>query len=85
MQAYTLRQFKAARDHHAKRGQPAIPAGTQLYAIRLPRGGFFTWSYINRGYAERIADRLRFDRNFAIDFNRVAKVEYTIPSGRAAD
>ena len=45
-------EFKTTRPHFGRRGSPAIPTGTTLYALEYETGGYFTYSYIKREDAE---------------------------------
>jgi hypothetical protein len=45
-------EFVTDRPKNGRRGSPAIPAGTTLFAIAYAKGGYFPFSYMRRGDAE---------------------------------
>jgi hypothetical protein len=70
---FTLHPRKARKPRRGRRGHPAIPAGTELWLITLPGGGYFHFAYIHHDTAKGVAARLKAENErgrFYADFNR---------------
>lgn len=65
------------REKRARRGQPALVAGSQLYLIQYPNGRYFYCGYTDRKAAQTVMDRLKGDSR-EIDFNSVSNPEQTM-------
>lgn len=61
----------------ARRGQPAINAGTQLFLIKYANGKYFYCGYTDRKAAETVMSRLSGTTR-EIDFNSVDNPERTM-------
>lgn len=57
-----IEEFIIDRPKRARRGSPAVPSGTKLYAIRYETGGYFTYSYVNRKDAEECIENSKLYR-----------------------
>jgi len=77
---FSVHEHIAERAHHARRGHPAIPAGTKLFLIALPGGGWFSYSYVFEDAARAVADKLDRDRSLDPNFNRRADPEHCLHS-----
>jgi hypothetical protein len=74
-------EFTTKRPHNGRRGSPAIPAGTKLYALKYANGGYFTHSYIDKADAQACIDNsilYRTNTNRFREFNLVRDVEDTM-------
>jgi len=74
-------KFTTERPKRARRGSPAIPEGTTLYAIQYDKGGYFTYSYQNYTDAQDSADNMRLhetDNMFYYPWNVVHDIQKTV-------
>lgn len=71
---FSVVPYRLAHDTLARRGQPSVPAGTEVYAIQSAKDKFFfAWSYTRRESAERLALKLASDPTMTTvrwEFNR---------------
>lgn len=81
--AMKIVKFVTDRPKQGRRGSPAIPEGTTLYAIAYHhvKGGFFTYSYMNRDDAQKAIDNTKMhqtDNEFYYPWNVVYNVQDTL-------
>jgi hypothetical protein len=79
-----IEEFISTRPHSGRRGSPAIPVGTRLYAIKYENGGYFSYSYINKTEAEESIENSRLqgtDNEYYREWNVVDDKEKTLHYG----
>jgi hypothetical protein len=77
-------EFTTDRPKHGRRGSPAIPTGTKLFAIRYAKGGYYTYSYIERKDAEECIENMRLqqtDNEYYYPWNVVLNIQDTLHYG----
>lgn len=58
----TIEEFVTTRPKKGRRGSPAIPTGTTLYALRYSTGGYFTYSYLRKETAQKSIENSKLYR-----------------------
>ena len=74
-------EFITNKHHSGRRGSPAIPRGTTLYAIKYSVGGYFTYSYQNQDDAiASIKNMIKYDTDNMrfYPFNVVSELDDTL-------
>lgn len=68
-----------ANPKRARRGHPAIGAGTKLHCIQYPDGSFFVYGYLSRSAAETVMNNLTGSQE-EIHFNSTRDVDRILQS-----
>jgi len=74
----TTKPWKEHKGHH----RPAVAVGKVRYAIRYSRGGYFTYSYLDRSDALQAINNMRYAGTDTLQFypfNLQLNIEDTIP------
>jgi hypothetical protein len=72
-------QYRTLRRHPARRGHPALEAGTILWLIEYPNGRLFTYGYVLKVSAAKVKASLTGTQQ-EIDFNSVSDPEAVMQS-----
>lgn len=83
-------EFKTNRPKHGRRGSPAIPEGTILYAIKYlnTKGGYFTYSYLHKADAEQNiynSALYQTDNEYYYGCNVVYDIQNTLHTGKGKE
>jgi hypothetical protein len=70
-------QHRTQRRKPARRGHPALEAGSLLWLIQYPNGRFYTYGYVLKVSAAKVKDRLEGTQR-EIEFNSVADPELVL-------
>lgn len=73
-------QYTVKQDRHARRGHPAIKAGTTLYILQHVKSRkYFVWAYLDKDMAEMIAKKIpQTWRETDLDFNFKSNPEHCV-------
>ncbi|MCI0617565.1 hypothetical protein L0244_31715, partial [bacterium] len=80
-------EFTTDRPKLGRRGSPAIPSGTKLFALKyIGKDGYYTYSYLNREDAENCIEGSKLyqtDNEFYYHWNMVMNIQDTLHYGES--